>query len=322
MTSDPEAKASVKEHGTMHLMVRNPTEDIEKERRSLKPPYLRRSPIPLANFTLDPASTVEDDSNPQATESQDSDSRAPHSHPTAESDLERSPHVSTRPSDKIVCSCQVKDFSLDDPSTHQRPQRVALHHATDHWRPTMERHRPRTAREYASVHKERVKRANRINKPTRGKQGCDSQIRSSGNDTGKRHWTKSNPWADLMPKAYFSGTDRTALAQESLHEALAETIKTPKADTEAPVQAAPVEEGSDSELHGPVTKASSDRPPNLRGGKLVPTRLLDSEHSIIAMHKASPESAKPFDGKFTPPVKRSYGRKRGKGISFDDDKGG
>ncbi|KAL9106436.1 MAG: hypothetical protein Q9227_008524 [Pyrenula ochraceoflavens] len=58
--------------------------------------------------------------------------------------------------EQVTCSCRVKAYNVDDPSTFERPKKVALHNATDHWRPVEQRRTPRSASEYVAAQRQKA----------------------------------------------------------------------------------------------------------------------------------------------------------------------
>lgn len=202
--------------------------------------------------------------------------------------------------DEVICSCQIKPHSDDDPETITRPRRVALHNATDHWRPAWQRSirasRPKTSRLRQSHFP--GKDEERSSSPSKRK--LEPEDIRLNEPTSKR---------DSPVRTNFEGEPALLQEQEV-------NIKDEKCDSQEHKQwrasnpHISLGNGSTHSENTTKTSAKSNLPPSLKSGRLLPSRLLESENVSVASAIQSSTKSAVFDD-FTSKPKHVYG-KRGK----------
>lgn len=239
-----------------------------------------------------------------------------------------------RKKEKVICSCKLRPRSDDDPDGILRPIKVALHHATDHWRPKKDRfvrstvpksarlklNPPQQDRERSSSPTKR-KRADRAS-PSPSSDERHSKRDASPHKTHKSHSDESHHSGGVTSTTDSGSTTLSEVVSETndeipgLGSSSGESNMAQQADESQLVSSSSIQkpepdrqqdtegDGSPKSSQSRVSKRSSF-PPNLRGGRLLPNRLLQSEQQVSATHPHNHKVV--FEG-FSSKPKRVYGK--------------
>ncbi|KAL9620562.1 MAG: hypothetical protein Q9160_004923 [Pyrenula sp. 1 TL-2023] len=235
--------------------------------------------------------------------------------------------------EKVICSCELPPRSDDNPDDIIRPRKVALHHATDHWRPEADRFVRSTAPKLTQLKLRPQRSQERSSSPSKRKRADRASISPN---PGERHPKRESPIQSTNKSQSEGPHDSAYVASPTesgyttLSEATSETCNEMAGLGSSNSENNPAQQADDShsvtssderkpesdqELgtdRDEPSKSSQSRflkqpsfPPNLRGGRLIPNRLLQSEQAVSATR---PKNQKVIFEGFSSRPKRVYGK--------------